>query len=105
MIPAHIVAEAISTLHGLDLRWSGLITPMEMQYVEQYVLAKYPEYAGLMEGEKRDLSSLCINDEPSDPTFDDKRSPLGVVSETLPPRLLEGVILIWIGPSWSHQDC
>lgn len=44
MIPAHLVAEAISTLHGLDLRWSGPITPTEMQYVEEYVLAKYPEY-------------------------------------------------------------
>lgn len=73
MIPAHIVAEAISTLHGLDLRWSGPITPTEMQYVEQYVLAKYPEYAGLVEGEKRDLSSLCINEEPSETAPEDKR--------------------------------
>ncbi|KAE8715994.1 high-affinity nitrate transporter 3.2 [Hibiscus syriacus] len=45
VIPAHIVAEAISTLHGLDLRWSGPITPTERDYVEQYVLAKYPQYA------------------------------------------------------------
>ncbi|KAL1550457.1 hypothetical protein AAHA92_18416 [Salvia divinorum] len=44
VIPAHLVAEAISTLKGLDVRWSGPITPAEMQYVEQYVLAKYPEY-------------------------------------------------------------
>uniref|UniRef100_A0A0D3HLW4 Uncharacterized protein n=1 Tax=Oryza barthii TaxID=65489 RepID=A0A0D3HLW4_9ORYZ len=41
-IPPHIVAEAISTLRGLDLRWSGPITPGERRYVEQYVLAKYP---------------------------------------------------------------
>ncbi|KAF5746435.1 hypothetical protein HS088_TW06G00606 [Tripterygium wilfordii] len=33
VIPAHLVAEAISTLNGLDLRWSGPITPSEMQYV------------------------------------------------------------------------
>jgi hypothetical protein len=39
-----LVAEAISTLHGLDLRWSGPITPSEMQYVQQYVFAKYPQY-------------------------------------------------------------
>ncbi|XAR50332.1 Molybdenum cofactor sulfurtransferase [Bertholletia excelsa] len=69
VIPAHIVAEAISTLHGLDLRWSGPITPTEMQYVEQYVLAKYPEYSNaLVEGgEKTDLYNLCIKEDPSDP--------------------------------------
>ncbi|KAL8106165.1 hypothetical protein AgCh_029829 [Apium graveolens] len=51
VIPAHIVAEAISTLHGLDLRWSGTITPTEINYVEQYILAKYPEYSNaLVEG-------------------------------------------------------
>uniref|UniRef100_A0A0E0MFI8 Aminotransferase class V domain-containing protein n=1 Tax=Oryza punctata TaxID=4537 RepID=A0A0E0MFI8_ORYPU len=44
-IPPHIVAEAISTLRGLDLRWSGPITPDERRYVEQYVLAKYPQYS------------------------------------------------------------
>lgn len=44
-IPPHIVAEAISTLRGLDLRWSGPITPGERRYVEQYVLAKYPQYS------------------------------------------------------------
>ncbi|CAI9097086.1 OLC1v1033396C2 [Oldenlandia corymbosa var. corymbosa] len=64
VIPAHIVAEAISTLHGLDLRWSGPITPSEMQYVEQYVLAKYPEYSSaLVEGsDKTDLYDLCIKE-------------------------------------------
>lgn len=88
VIPAHIVAEAISTLHGLDLRWSGPITPTEMQYVEQYVLAKYPQYAGLVEGEKIDLSSLCINDEecPAEPPPDDKRkSPRGGFREPSTP--------------------
>ncbi|XP_035543445.1 uncharacterized protein LOC108995803 isoform X2 [Juglans regia] len=86
VIPAHIVAEAISTLHGLDLRWSGPITPTEMRYVEQYVLAKYPEYAGLVEGEKRDLSGLCINEEPSDTTFDDRRkSPRGSLRDPSTP--------------------
>ncbi|CAI0381616.1 unnamed protein product, partial [Linum tenue] len=69
VIPAEIVAEAISTLRGLDLRWSGPITPSEMQYVEQYVLAKYPQYAGLV-GEKIDLSTLCIIGE--DPAAADK---------------------------------
>ncbi|OWM90596.1 uncharacterized protein LOC116189007 [Punica granatum] len=81
VIPAHIVAEAISTLRGLDLRWSGPITPTEMQYVEQYVLAKYPQYAGLVEGKTIDLSSLCISEESSEPTLDDKKkSPRGGVS-------------------------
>lgn len=73
MIPAHLVAEAISTLHGLDLRWSGPITPSEMQYVEQYVLAKYPQYStGLVEGEMLEFDSLSIGDE-SDLGPDDKR--------------------------------
>ncbi|CAN1313514.1 hypothetical protein LINPERPRIM_LOCUS28980 [Linum perenne] len=50
VIPAHLVAEAISTLRGLDLRWSGPITPTEMEYVKQYVLAKYPQYSnGIVE--------------------------------------------------------
>lgn len=75
VIPAAIIAEAISELHGegIDLRWSGPITPAERLYVEQYVLAKYPQYAGLVEGEKNDLSSLCINEESPEPTVDDKR--------------------------------
>ncbi|XP_027170557.1 uncharacterized protein LOC113770335 [Coffea eugenioides] len=75
VIPAHIVAEAISTLHGLDLRWSGPITPAEMQYVEQYVLAKYPEYSSaLVEGgDKTDLYDLCIKGEFSELSPDDKR--------------------------------
>lgn len=80
VIPAHIVAEAISTLRGLDLRWSGPITPTEMTYVEQYVLAKYPEYShALVEGgEKTDLYDLCIKEEPLEPSPEDKRkSPRG----------------------------
>ncbi|KAM1145478.1 hypothetical protein ACFX13_038248 [Malus domestica] len=80
MIPAHIVAEAISTLHGdgLELRWSGPITPTEREYVEQYVLAKYPQYAGLVEGEQFDLSSICVIEESPEAMPDDKRkSPRG----------------------------
>ncbi|XP_075524346.1 uncharacterized protein LOC142556749 [Primulina tabacum] len=83
VIPAHIVAEAISTLHGLDLRWSGPITPAEMQYVEQYVIAKYPEYSNaLVEGgEKTDLYDLCVKENLTELQPDDKRkSPRGVVS-------------------------
>lgn len=58
-IPPHIVAEAISTLHGLDLRWSGPITPSERLYVEQYVMAKYPQYShGLIEEECCDKDDL-----------------------------------------------
>jgi hypothetical protein len=58
-IPPHIVAEAISTLHGLDLRWSGPITPSERLYVEQYVMAKYPQYShGLIEEESCDKDDL-----------------------------------------------
>ncbi|GMP34149.1 hypothetical protein CsSME_00007145 [Camellia sinensis var. sinensis] len=88
VIPAHIIAEAISTLHGLDLRWSGPITPTEMQYVEQYVLAKYPEYSNaLVEGgEKTDLYNLCIKEEPSNLLIDDKRkSPRCSLREPSPP--------------------
>ncbi|KAI4341339.1 hypothetical protein MLD38_026073 [Melastoma candidum] len=81
VIPAHIVAEAISTLRGLDLRWSGPITPTEMQYVEQYVLAKYPQNAGLVQGGGVDLSALCINEEPhGSPFADEKRKSPSVVS-------------------------
>lgn len=58
-IPPHIVAEAISTLHGLDLRWSGPITPSEQLYVEQYMLAKYPQYShGLIEEGSCDKDDL-----------------------------------------------
>ncbi|KAK4395609.1 hypothetical protein Sango_1715200 [Sesamum angolense] len=88
VIPAHIVAEAISTLHGLDLRWSGPITPTEMQYVEQYVLAKYPEYSNaLVEGgEKTDLYDLCIKEKLSEPQPDDrKKSPRGVSRDSFTP--------------------
>ncbi|CAA2964073.1 uncharacterized protein LOC111401812 [Olea europaea var. sylvestris] len=88
VIPAHIVAEAISTLNGLDLRWSGPITPTERQYVEQYVLAKYPEYSNaLVEGgEKTDLYDLCIKENPSAPQLDDKRKSLrGVPRDSFGP--------------------
>lgn len=67
MIPAHIIAEAISKIRDIDLRWSGPITQKEIEYVEEYVLAKYPEYAGLIEGDGIDLSSFIINEEPSEP--------------------------------------
>ncbi|PKA61352.1 Molybdenum cofactor sulfurase [Apostasia shenzhenica] len=79
LIPPHIVAEAISSLHGLDLRWSGPITPAEMQYVEQYVLAKYPQYShGLMEeSDKNDLYSIyCSESSAASPAEDRRRSPL-----------------------------
>lgn len=57
-----------------------------MEYVEQYVLAKYPQYAGLVEGEKFDLSSICINDGSTDPVLDDKKkSPKGSSREPTTP--------------------
>ncbi|RZC59717.1 hypothetical protein C5167_007022 [Papaver somniferum] len=67
LIPAHLVAEAISQLHGEDLiRWSGPITPNEMLYVKQYVFTKYPQYYnGLVEegdntDNSTDLSSILL---------------------------------------------
>ena len=63
-----MVAEAISTLPGLDLRWSGPITPTEMEYVQQYVFAKYPQYSnGLVEaeGSKLGVENLSTNEESS----------------------------------------
>ncbi|KAI4336324.1 hypothetical protein L6164_014863 [Bauhinia variegata] len=89
VIPAHIIAEAISTIRDIDIRWSGPITQKETEYVEQYVLAKYPEYAGLIVGNGIDLSTLAnssftINDEPpSEPISDDRRkSPRGLSRES-----------------------
>ncbi|KAI5417303.1 uncharacterized protein LOC127074072 isoform X3 [Lathyrus oleraceus] len=79
VIPAHIIAEAISTIRDIDLRWSGPITQKEMEYVEQYVLAKYPEYANLIEGDGSgiDMSSFIINEEPSELPMSDalRKSP------------------------------
>ncbi|KAK7265551.1 hypothetical protein RJT34_33171 [Clitoria ternatea] len=57
VIPPHIRAEAISTIRDIDIRWSGPITQKEMEYVEQYVLAKYPEYAGLIEGDRNEIQA------------------------------------------------
>ncbi|KAI9079507.1 hypothetical protein K1719_038589 [Acacia pycnantha] len=85
MIPAHIIAEAISTIRDIDLRWSGPITQKEMEYVEEYVLAKYPEYAGLIEGDSIDLSNFIINEEPSEPNISDhdrRKSPRGGFRES-----------------------
>ncbi|XP_077228705.1 uncharacterized protein LOC143861705 [Tasmannia lanceolata] len=86
VIPPHIVAEAISTLHGLDLRWSGPITPNEMKYVEQYVLAKYPQYCnGLIEeGDKTDLYSLYFHNNSLDNPDDKRKSPRGLRDSSSP---------------------
>ncbi|XP_076894656.1 uncharacterized protein LOC143547014 [Bidens hawaiensis] len=77
VFPAHLVAEAISTLHGLDLRWSRPITPHEMEYVKQYIFTKYPEYSnGLVveEGDKIDLYNICSNESNLEASMsDDKR--------------------------------
>lgn len=75
MIPAHLVAEAISTLRGLDLRWSGPITPTEMKYVEQYVFAKYPQYCnGLVEqADSFYFENLSINEESSSEVVSDEK--------------------------------
>ncbi|KAK3043245.1 hypothetical protein RJ639_002488 [Escallonia herrerae] len=102
VIPAHIVAEAISTLHGLDLRWSGPITPAEMNYVEQYVLAKYPEYSNALVqgGEKTDLYDLCIKEEPSEPSTDDRRkSPRGSLAPSFGSSNLPDLDKIQLEPS------
>ncbi|KAI3423094.1 uncharacterized protein J3R85_011398 [Psidium guajava] len=67
VIPAHLVAEAISTLRGLDLRWSGPITPSEMEYVEQYIFTKYPQYSnGLVEPRALDMDSPSVADDSDD---------------------------------------
>ncbi|KAL4192427.1 hypothetical protein AMTRI_Chr06g171980 [Amborella trichopoda] len=80
VIPPHIIAEAISSLRGLDLRWSGPITPSERKYVEQYVLARYPQYSNglLEEGDTNDLFSLIYHDEAIDGQDDKKKSPRGL---------------------------
>lgn len=93
-IPPHIVAEAISTLHGLDLRWSGPITPSERLYVEQYVMAKYPQYShGLIEEESCDKDDLystyystgCMSASPEGGSGERRRpSPTGSPSSARP---------------------
>ena len=84
MIPAHLFAEAISTLHGLDLRWSGPLTPDEMEYVKQYVFANYLQNCnGLVEEglNKFDIDNLSIKEESSETLPDDKRkSPKNISS-------------------------
>ncbi|PUZ44893.1 hypothetical protein GQ55_8G170000 [Panicum hallii var. hallii] len=93
-IPPHIIAEAISTLHGLDLRWSGPITPSERQYVEQYVLAMYPQYShGLIEDgscDKDDLySTYYSGSTTTSPEAGGERrrsSPVGSPSSAAPAR-------------------
>lgn len=91
MIPAHLVAEAISTLHGVDhnLRWSGPITPAEMQYVEQYVLAKYPEYCNGLVEETPDLYTLCESSSPPAKTLrESPPSPSDITAVQLEPSKL-----------------
>ncbi|KAJ6847744.1 uncharacterized protein M6B38_275945 [Iris pallida] len=110
-IPPHIVAEAISTLHGLDLRWSGPITPQEMQYVDQYVHAKYPQYShGLIdEADKNDLYSMYLfnghstGTSPDNPADDRRRSPRGSAAPSCPPRLPRAAAATRTStrPSWS----
>ncbi|XP_050204882.1 uncharacterized protein LOC126654919 [Mercurialis annua] len=73
VIPAHLIAEAISTIRGLDLRWSVPITPTEMEYVRQYVFAKYPQYSnGIVE--EGDTADFFSNEEPSESNQDEKRN-------------------------------
>lgn len=72
-----MIAEAISTLPGLDLRWSGPITPSEMQYVQQYVFAKYPQYNNGLVGDKLDIGNLSISEESSGtPPHEKPKSPV-----------------------------
>ncbi|BFG16101.1 hypothetical protein CerSpe_023750 [Prunus speciosa] len=88
MFPAHLIAEAISSLRGLDLRWSGPITPSEMLYVQQYIFAKYPQYCnGLVEEvEKLEIDNLSINEESSTTAPQDKlKSPKSVTPKELSP--------------------
>ncbi|KAJ7536920.1 hypothetical protein O6H91_12G088200 [Diphasiastrum complanatum] len=62
-LPPHILAEAIASLRGLDLRWSSPITPSEMRYVEQYVKARYPEYYGRSQREEKSSSLQFLKDD------------------------------------------
>ncbi|XP_062182934.1 uncharacterized protein LOC133887040 [Phragmites australis] len=100
-IPPHIVAEAISTLHGLDLRWSGPITPSERLYVEQYVLAKYPQYShGLIEDGSCDMddiySTYYSSSTTTSPEVGGERrrsSPVGSSSPSVRPDMVDMVRL------------
>ncbi|CAK7336164.1 unnamed protein product [Dovyalis caffra] len=91
IIPAHLIAEAMSTIRGLDLRWSGPITHSEMQYVRQYVFAKYPQYCNgiVVDGDNTiDLTNLCIGEESSKTTLENKRgSPMSLGARESTPSL------------------
>uniref|UniRef100_A0A7N0TN87 Molybdenum cofactor sulfurase n=1 Tax=Kalanchoe fedtschenkoi TaxID=63787 RepID=A0A7N0TN87_KALFE len=102
LIPAHLVAEAMSSLNGVDLRWSGPITPTEMHYVEQYVLTKYPQYCNglLIQDETFNLSVDPPSPENTTTTTTESGSPSPPSSishlladidkaQLLPSRLLE----------------
>lgn len=97
VIPAQLVAEAISTLHGLDLRWSGPITPSEMQYVQQYVFARYPQYCnGLVEEDTNKidhLDNLSIKEASSETLPDEKPIVFAVVFSSTSTK-----------PSCTHRD-
>ena len=60
-----------------------------MQYVEQYVLAKYPQYShGLIdEADKNDLFSMYVNNSPDTPE-DRRKSPRGLNSASSSPYSL-----------------
>ncbi|KAG2561977.1 uncharacterized protein LOC120644359 [Panicum virgatum] len=105
-IPPHIIAEAISTLHGLDLRWSGPITPSERQYVEQYVLAMYPQYShGLIEDascDKDDLYSTYYSGSTTSPEAGGERrrsSPVGSLSAAAAAARPDMVDMVRLEPS------
>ncbi|PIA51117.1 hypothetical protein AQUCO_01100151v1 [Aquilegia coerulea] len=96
VIPAHLLAEAISQLHGIW--WSGPVTPSETQYVEQYVFTKYPQYYnGLVEEDDKDdpfnneemsTSSPAIKRKHPSPSFGNNHLDLDKI-KLEPSRLLD----------------
>ncbi|KAI3761429.1 hypothetical protein L1987_51845 [Smallanthus sonchifolius] len=79
----------------------GPITPAEMLYVQKHLVAKYRKYSNALVGgkHKTDLYELCVKEDPSEPSPEDKRrSPRGVFRETDGSKLY-GLAQIQLEPS------
>eukprot|EP00897_Mesotaenium_endlicherianum_P009385 jgi/Mesen1/8475/ME000478S07960 len=77
-LPSHLVAEALAAKNGAGagMRWSGPITPDEVNYVEDYVQTRYPQiHTERLVGLAEDLAE---GDEEDEEGEDHRRGGAGV---------------------------